>query len=58
MGAFNPGEADVYQGEGGIGEARGLAAFLGDGPLVLDEADTAPGGPISGSAERTVSGGG
>ncbi|MFH1468092.1 MAG: CotH kinase family protein [Pseudomonadota bacterium] len=54
---WSVGDAYLYYDEGGTGEAWGVAAYLGDGPLILEEAGTEAGAAIRGSADLRVYGG-
>jgi hypothetical protein len=54
---WSEGEATLYADDTGTGEAWNLVAYLGDGPLILEEASASEGEAVAGSTELTLYGG-
>jgi hypothetical protein len=54
---WSEGRAYLYYDEGGTGEAWGVAAYLGNGPVRFEQASPTAGAPLVGSVELDVFGG-
>jgi len=54
---WSQGQAYLYHGETGTGSAWGVAAYLGNGPVVFERASDASGAVLRGSADLNVYGG-